>query len=79
MQKLCTSYASNLLIIAGYYVTSSRPLVTLEPTGDQVFRGFLIQARQMTDDTTIVGSFSDFSNGARLSSCDPSDVRVTIT
>ena len=38
------------------------------------FRGFLIQARLMSDDTTAVGSFSSPPAGARLSSCTPPEV-----
>ena len=47
--------------------------VTLSGSGRQ-FRGFLIQARLMSDDTTRVGSFSNPPSGTRLSSCSPSEV-----
>lgn len=48
-------------------------IVTLSGSGMQ-FRGFLIQARLMSDDTTRVGSFSNPPSGTRLSSCSPSEV-----
>ena len=51
--------------------------VTLSGSGRQ-FRGFLIQARLMSDDTTRVGSFSNPPTGARLSSCSPSEVHTII-
>jgi len=48
--------------------------VTLSDGGGMQFRGFLIQARLMSDDTTVVGSFSSPPAGARLSSCTPPEV-----
>ena len=48
-------------------------IVTLSGSGMQ-FRGFLIQARLMSDDTTRVGSFSNPPAGTRLSSCSPPEV-----
>ena len=41
------------------------------------FRGFLVQARQVADDTTVLGSFSVTDSGSRLSDCDPASVGVT--
>ena len=51
--------------------------MTLSGSGRQ-FRGFLIQARLMSDDATHVGSFSNPPAGARLSSCSPSEVYTII-
>ena len=44
--------------------------------GGSMFRGFLLQARLMADDTTLIGSFSNPASGSKLSSCSPPEVRT---
>ena len=48
--------------------------VSLSGGSGTPFKGFLIQARLMSDDTTVVGSFSSPPVGTRLSSCTTSQV-----
>ena len=48
--------------------------MSINGTGGEQFRGFLIQARQMSNDANRVGSFATVGNMSRLSSCTPSTV-----
>ena len=43
-------------------------------SNDTMFRGFLLQARVMADDSTLTGSFSVPESGTQLSACSPSSV-----
>ena len=42
------------------------------------FHGFLIQARLVSDDSTLVGSFSMPPTGTKLSNCNPSQVYMIV-
>ena len=46
--------------------------------GGTTFRGFILQARLMADDTTLTGSFSDPASGTQLGNCTPSDVNALL-
>jgi hypothetical protein len=59
-----------------YYEPGNTYQLTL--SGD-TFRGFLLQARLLTDDTTLVGSFSNPSTDTQLSSCTPPESGITHT
>ena len=53
--------------------------VVLESTAAApTFRGFLIQARMIADDTTVVGQFEDPPAGGeyRYASCTPTEVYI---
>ena len=47
--------------------------VTLSGSGGEEFRGFLVQARTVADDSPV-GTFIDNGDDQALSSCTPSDV-----
>lgn len=45
-----------------------------DPVGRSSFRGFILQARTLADETPV-GSFAVFDGPVKLSSCSPPDVR----
>ena len=47
--------------------------VTLSGSGGEEFRGFLVQARTVADDSPV-GTFIDNGDDQALSSCTPSEV-----
>ena len=49
--------------------------VTLSGSGDEQFRGFLVQARTVADGTPV-GTFIDNGDDQTLSSCTPVEVQL---
>ena len=69
--------ALGVLMIAAMYIDLLLffHTVTVRSLDGMTFRGFLLQGRLMSDDTTVVGTFTvtDDTN-SRLSSCQPAGV-----
>ena len=49
--------------------------MTLSGSGGEQFRGFLVQARTMADDSPV-GVFTDNGDDQKLSSCDTPEVEI---
>ena len=50
------------------------PVTIQDATNGASYRGLLVQARLAADNTTAVGTFSDFTDNTRASDCDPTTV-----
>ncbi|CAI8006863.1 Putative defense protein 3, partial [Geodia barretti] len=61
-----------------YYLPGQTYQLNLS-SNDTMFRGFLLQARVMADDSTLTGSFSVPVSGTQLSACSPSSAGLTHT
>ena len=70
-----TSVSNKFVMDAVRHTQTLCSVVTLSG-GGSVFRGFLLQARLMVDDTTLTGSFSNPASGSQISSCSPPEVRT---
>ena len=51
------------------------PFIAVTLSGG-TFRGFLLQARLVADDSTLAGFFSSPVSGTKLSACSPSSVSM---
>jgi hypothetical protein len=61
-----------------YYLPGQIYQLNLSSHGS-MFRGFLLQARLIADDTTLTGSFTAPVSGTKLSACSPSSAGLTHT